>query len=152
MSLLPYPLILSTKGNGTGTVKKFTTMGEIKRILYRDLLEILESHRNFAEAGYFYIMDKRFIRQQGLDEMYSKILTKEKIEEIIRSTEPKHCVEIFNSANEKQKEIIVELLIDKLATGSSVDLNVVDAISRASKVDISKLAEDAKGVQSKAEE
>jgi len=141
MSLLPFALNLTTREGGQGSVKRFAKFGEIKNILYRDLLDIIEVNKNFLEAGYFYIMHPRFVRQNGLDDIYSKILTKEKIEEVLE-TNPKTCVDLYTSANEKQQEIIVQLLIDKIkANPDSVNLNVVDRISRLAKKDISKLAE-----------
>lgn len=144
MSLLPYNLNLSTKEGGQGNVKKFTSFGEIKRILYRDLVEIIEVHRNFLESGYFYIMSPQLIRQHGLDDIYSKILTKEKIENIL-SAQTDNVVDLYASANEGQQEIIIQLLIDKVRDNpESVNLNVIDRISRVSKVDIAKKAEEAR--------
>lgn len=146
MSLLPYNLNLATQEGGQGAVKKFTKFGEVKRILYKDLVEILEVHRNFVEAGYFYIMNPQLIRYHGLDDVYEKILTKEKIEEII-STESDAAVDLYSSTNEKQQEIIVQLLIDKiLLEPQNVNLNFIDKISRLSKVDIYKRAEEIKAI------
>lgn len=144
MSLLPYNLNLSTLEGGQGSVKKFNKFGEVKRILYKDLVEILEVHRNFVEAGYFYIMNPQLIRYHGLDDVYEKILTKEKIEEVI-STDSDAAVNLYTSANEKQQEVIVQLLIDKINTNpDSVNLNYIDKISRISKIDIYKRAEELK--------
>ena len=146
MSLLPYNLNLATQEGGQGAVKKFTKFGEVKRILYKDLVEILEVHRNFVEAGYFYIMNPQLIRYHGLDDVYEKILTKEKIEEII-STESDAAVDLYSSTNEKQQEIIVQLLIDKiLLEPQNVNLNFIDKISRLSKTDIYKRAEEIKAI------
>jgi len=148
MSLLPYTLNLSTREGGQGVVKKFTKFGEVKKILYRDLVEIMEVHSNFVQAGYFYILNPSLIRHHGLDDAYSKILTKEKIEEILL-TNSDECVNLYNSANEKQQEIIIELIVDKVRDNpNSVNLNVVDKISRISKVDIVRKAEDSRELQS----
>lgn len=142
MSLLPYNLNLSTQEGGQGSVKKFTKFGEVKRILYRDLVEILEVHRNFVEAGYFYIMNPQLIRYHGLDDVYEKILNKESIEEII-STSSEHAVDLYSTANNKQQEIIIQLLVNKIKDNpDSLNLNIIDKISRISKVDIFKKAEE----------
>jgi hypothetical protein len=144
MSLLPYPLNLSTKEMGQGSIKKFTKFGEIKRIMYKDLVDILEVHANFLEAGYFYILNPALIRHHGLNDVYSKILTKDKIEEILLANS-EECVSLYNSANEKQQEIIIQLLIEKVRNNSEgVNLNMVDRLSRASKVDIMKKAIEGK--------
>lgn len=144
MSLVPYNLNLSTQEMGQGSIKKFTKFGEVKRIIYSDLVDIMEAHPNFMEAGYFYILHPGLIRHHGLNDVYSKILTKEKIEEIL-ATNSEDCVPLYVSANAKQQEIIVQLLIEKIKDNpESVNLNIVDKISRISKIDISKKAEDAR--------
>jgi hypothetical protein len=145
MSLLPYKLNLSTKEGGQGDVKKFTKFGEVKNILYKDLVDIIEVDRSFMEAGYFYILDPLVIRQHGLDETYSKILTKEKIDEILNNVNTEYCIDLYNSANPEQQRVIVQLLIEKMKIDpSSVNLYTVDRISRLSKIDITNRAEDEK--------
>ena len=140
MSLLPFPLILSTRRGGQGNVKRFDSFGEVKRVIYRELVDIMEAQKSFLQNGYFYIMDSRVIRQHGLDDMYENILSKEKIEEIL-STASNSVVELYESANKRQQEIIVDMLVDKVKTNpDSVNLNVIDRISRLSDVDISRRA------------
>jgi len=114
MSLLPYRLNLSTKEGGQGDIKKFTKFGEVKNILYKDLVDIIEVNRSFMEAGYFYILDPVVIRQHGLDEVYSKILTKEKIEEILNNVNTEYCIDLYNSSNSNQQKVIVQLLVEKV--------------------------------------
>lgn len=136
MSLLPYTLVLSTQSMGRGTVKKFEKFGEIKRILYKDLVDIMDVNPNFMKSGYYYILDQKVIRAHGLDEYYEKILTKDKIEEII-SSNSKNGLELYKSSNPGQQEIIVKLLIEQVVKNpDSVDMNLIDSISRESKVDI----------------
>jgi hypothetical protein len=142
MSLLPYSLNLSTKEGGQGNVKKFTHFGEIKKILYKDLIDIMEVNSNFMQSGYFYILSPDVIREHGLDEIYSKILTKEKIDEILQ-TNSAESVSLYESANDAQKEIIISLLIEKIHTNpDSVDFNMIDRISRAANIDIRKKAQE----------
>ena len=135
MSLVPYPLNLSTKEKGAGKTFKFSSFGETKNILYQDLLEIMESHRRFVENGYFFILDSRVVRMQGLDEAYPKILTKDKIEAILSGSA--NYMEFYRSCNDSQKKIIVNMIVDKLFEDEdSLDLNMVDKISRESGVKI----------------
>jgi len=152
MSLIPHTLNLSTKGGGQGSIKRFTKFGETKNILYRELVDIIENHRNFMEAGYFYILNSDVIRLHGLDEIYTKILTKEKIEDII-STKGDECIELYKAANLQQKEIILELLIEKTFNDiDSINLNIIDKISRDSGVDILEKAENRKKLMEEKEE
>lgn len=136
MSLVPHILNLSTEPNGNGKVKRFESFGQVKRVLYRDLVGIIDSNTKFTEAGYFYILDPDVVRQHGLDDIYANILTKEKMEEIL-NTNGDNASKLFETANSRQKEIIIELIIGKLLEDpDAVDLNVVDRIARISKVDI----------------
>jgi hypothetical protein len=145
VSLIPHRLNLSTREAGQGDIKKFLKYGEVKNILYKDLVDIMEVNRNFMEAGYFYILNPDVIRKHGLDEIYSKILTKEKIDEIVNNTNSEHCIELYKSANKEQQKIIVELFIEKIKENpDSVNLNTVDTISRISKINIIGKAEDSK--------
>lgn len=147
MSLIPFRLNLSTQEFGTGNVKKFNRFGEVKSILYKDLVDIMEVHSNFLESGYFYILDPRVIRQHGLDDVYSKILTKEKIDEILETTSDQ-CVSFYSSANEEQQRVIIQLLVDRvLENPESLNLNTIDEISRISGIDILKRVNDVRESQ-----
>jgi len=75
-------------------------------------------------------MSQRCIMASGLEEVYEKMLTKEKILEIINCTNVDIAVELFKSANDNQRDLIVEMLINKIIEGASIDLNFLDRISR----------------------
>lgn len=144
MSLLPYNLNLSTRAGGQGRLVRFTRFGEVKPILYKDLVDIMEANSNFLEAGYFYILNPALIRHHGLGDVYSKILTKEKIEEVLGANSDE-SLRLYESANAKQQEVIIQSLIDRVVDSpASLNLNMVDKISRASGVDIVKRAEEAR--------
>lgn len=148
ISLLPYRLNLATKEGGQGDIKKFTRFGEVKNILYKDLVDIIEVNRTFVEAGYFYILNPDVIRQHGLDEAYSKILTKEKIEEILNNTNSEYCVDLYKSANIDQQKVIVQLFVEKMKTSpEKANLYTVDRISRLSGTDITARAEAEKAFE-----
>lgn len=142
MSLLPFTLNLSTKEGGQGNIKKFTKFGEVKRILYKDLVDIMDANPQFLSAGFYYILDPRVIRAHGLDEVYSKILSKEKIEDIL-SANSEEGLSLYNSANEEQQKVIVDLMVNKLVEDpKSINLNIIDSISRASGIKITDKVED----------
>lgn len=143
MSLLPYSLNLSTKERGQGKTIKFDSFGQVKKVLYKDLLDIFEVHRNFMEFGYFVILDKRVLKAHGLQETYANILTKEKIDEILNGS--KGSIDLYKSCNEQQQKVIVSMVIEKVRDNpDSIDLNMVDQLSRVSGVNIAGKAEDAR--------
>ena len=128
MSLCANKLNLSTDKGAKGHHYGFERFGETKKISYGDIVAINENHRNFKEAGYYIILDDKIVEEEGLTEIYSKILNKEKIESII-ANEP-DAMELFQSTNPKQQKIIVDMIVLKLVNGEYIDQNLVLAIDR----------------------
>jgi hypothetical protein len=151
MSLIPYRLNLCTKEKGQGKIYRFDSLYQVKRIIYSDMVDILEVNREFLEAGYFIILNPKLIRSHGLDDTYDKILTKEKIEQIWDGTD--ESIALFTIANKKQQDVIAEIVVDKLVHASGViDLNLVDKLSRISGINIAQKAENAKALMNPVEE
>ena len=146
ISLCPYQMNLNTRKRGQGKTFTFKGFGEVKRILYKDLVDILEVYRHFLEKGLFYILSRKVIRKNGLDEIYTGILNKETIESIVHGTDKDTMISLIKSANESQKEIIVHMLIDRMIAGEEIDYNLVDKITRASGIDINKKYEESKAM------
>jgi len=144
MSLCPHPLNLSTgRERGHKTVR-FARFGEVKRILYKDLVDIIENHPTFTEEGLYYILNKDVIRRHGLDDAYAKILTKEKIE-LVFSENNDTSIALFKSANPRQKSTITDMIIAKYREDEeSVDKNIIHIVSKDTGIDIITLAEEGK--------
>jgi len=130
MSLNPYELNLTTERNGRGKIFSFKTFGEVKNILYGDLVLIVETHGSFLNQGRFVILDRRVIRRHGLDESYGKLLTKENFEAILdgrlsnnSSGNQSDAVKLFEGANDVQREAVSRIFVDKILAGEDVDLN-----------------------------
>ena len=122
---------------------RFKNFGEVKRIMYSDLVRIMENHANFLENGYFVILNKNVVRKHGLNDVYSKILTKEKIDRILEGNQT-DAVNLFSTANNKQQEVIVKHIIDRGVKGFSVDLNLLDRLSRIIGYNIQQKIEEGK--------
>lgn len=132
MSLCPHVLNLTTEQKGRGKLFMFKSFGEVKRILYSDVVKIMENHSNFLHDGLFIILNNKVVRRHGLDEVYQKILTKEKINAILDG-EQSDAVNLFKSTNPNQQKIIIDIIVAKLVDGLYLDLNLIDRISRAYK-------------------
>ena len=142
--LCPMPLNLSTLGRGKGKVFKFSTgYGEVKRILYGDLVMVMEEHPNFLNEGYFFIADRRVVRKHGLDDIYDKILSKQKIDEII-SGDKNVALDILRGASPKQQEFVCDLIIGKLISEQPIYLNLVHRVSDIAGIRILEKVEEAK--------
>ena len=133
ISLCSNVLNLSTKPYGRGKVFSFKKFGDSKKMLYSELLDVIETSPHFLEAGYFFIMDYRVINSLNYTEMYEKILTKEQMERIFENSED--ALKLFETANEKQQENIVKFFIDKIYEGQKVDFNLISNISRISNIE-----------------
>lgn len=140
MSLLNNKLNLSTQPHGRGKTFSFDRFGEVKNILYSDLIEINNNQKNFMEAGYYYILDDRVIDAENLADVYEKILDKKQIESIISNKEG--AVAMFQKANPKQQNVIVGFITEKILNGEVIDFNIVNEINKACSVDINKKVQD----------
>lgn len=147
MSLTPYQLTLTTEPYGRGKKFDFHNFGEVKRILYHHLTDIMEEHPNFVNEGYFVILNKDVVRKHGLDDVYAKILTKEKLELIFAGNDS-DAVNLFKACGDAQRQFIVNMIHDKMLKGEFVDLNLLDRFSRiidpSGEYSIAKIGEDMK--------
>jgi hypothetical protein len=139
MSLLDNRLNLSTRDHGLGRTYSFDEFGETQDILYSDLMEINSHHRNFLQAGYYYILDDRVIALAGKNEAYKHILTKDQIERILSNEND--ALSLFQKSNPKQQEVIIKFISKKIINNENVDYNLVDKLSKASGIDIKAKAE-----------
>jgi len=143
MSLCSHTLNLSTKAGNLGKTFTFEKFGEVKRILYGDLQLIMERHRNFLRNGLFIILNEEVIRNNGLDEAYESILTKENIDKILSGNES-DAVTLLKIANPKQQQIIVQLFTDKILNGEVVEHNFLHRLSGVVGFSIEDRAKDIK--------
>lgn len=146
MSLTPFYLTLTTQEFGRGKKFNFEKFGEVKRILYHDLVDIMEQHQNFLNEGYFVILNQDVVRKHGLDDVYSKIITKEKFDAIINGENQSDAVNLFKACGDAQRENMSLILINKIVAGEFVDLNLLDRLSRIIGYNIVERAEETKRV------
>jgi hypothetical protein len=105
----------------------------------------MEVHPNFLNEGFFYIMDKRVIRSHGLDEIYENILTKEQIENSLDNLD--QCIELFKVANDNQRKLIIDMLVDRIVEGHDVDRNIIDRLSRTSNIKIEEIIKERNNIE-----
>jgi len=141
MSLVNNPLNLGTRPHGKGKIFRFENFGDIKSMFYSELLEVIENHPNFFQAGYFFILDNRVIEENNWHETYGKILSKEQMESVYNNADG--AIALFKTSNAKQQNVICDYFIDRIIMGKPVDRNLIAEISEISGVDI---LERAKGM------
>jgi len=141
ISLIPWQLNLTTESKGRGTRYTFDHFGQIKRIIYSDLVKIIELYQHFLNDGIFYILDKRVIRRHITEEISTKILSKEMIDSIYLNTSSNDTFTLYLSANETQQGVIRQMLIDNIIAGKFVDSNLIYKIDQKSGINIQESAD-----------
>jgi hypothetical protein len=153
-SICPTLLTLSTEPKGRGINYTWNEFGEVRQIVYGDLQKIIQNHgsglyTDFIRKGYVYINNPAVVKKSGLKEIYKKLLSKEQIDEVLKCHPEvdgvSKSVELFESTIKSQQKLIALMLIDKIARGASLDLNVVDKIKRISDIDIAEKANSTQG-------
>ncbi|MFZ2992526.1 MAG: hypothetical protein WA061_02310 [Microgenomates group bacterium] len=147
MSLFMGKLNLSTEGFGKGHKYWWSEFGQKKTVPYSDLAQIINAEESLLGKGYFYIMDERVIKKHGLTQTYESILDKKKLEQVF-SLSP-NAVELYQSANQPQKDIMNTFIIQKIVKDESIDLNVVNKISKVAGFDLFSKAQELKERQNK---
>lgn len=122
---------------------RFTEFGEIKRVQYSVLLEILDRNENFYKNGLFIILDEEVVKKLGYEDL--NVLNKDQIERTIDSTcKTEDAFELYKNGSDRQKSTIVDVLISNIRDGKDVNQNLVRLIERESKIKITEKAEEAK--------
>ena len=142
MSLCFNKLNLSVEPNGKGRNHSFSEFGQVKRIPYADLANIINSQERFMSAGFFYIMDSRVLEKHNLQELYETILSKDTLEKVFSLS--KEAITLYQKANNSQRELIHRFFLNKIVKDELLDLNVVSEISKISGIDLLSQGRDAK--------
>lgn len=131
-SLTKGELCLNVRGR---TVISFNKYGDIKPILYSELMSIVNSNRTFAETGAFYIIDDASVYYLGLSRFYENLLSYEQIESL-ESWDDELLKSFLPKISDRQKRVIASLFAMKIFKDEKVDRNKVDIISKYCGIDI----------------
>lgn len=139
-----------TKGelclNVNGSVAiNFDKYGDIKPVLYSELMNIVNNNRLFAEEGAFYIMDDASVKYLGLSRYYDNILSYDEIESL-ESYPDDELRTIVPKISDFQKDVVSLVLANRIYNNEQVDRNKVEVISKACEIDIAKRAREMKEI------
>lgn len=118
--------------------KRFATFnkyGDEARVLYRDLIQIVNMNHKFAEEGYFEIEDASAVHYLGMEYAYKNIIKYKDIENICKYPDEKVRTLIEN-ASDYQKNLVVNRVAYQIVNGQNVDYNKVNLINSMCSVDI----------------
>lgn len=139
-----------TKGelclNVNGSVAiNFDKYGDIKPVLYSELMNIVNNNRLFAEEGAFYIMDDASVKYLGLSRYYENILSYDEIESLESYSDEELRV-IVPKISDFQKDVVSLVFASKIYNDEPVDRNKVEIISKSCEIDIAKRAREMKEI------
>lgn len=130
---------LKTSNDGSARHFRFEKLGQTIPIIYEHLINCINTDRWLFEDGLIYISDPNVIREQCLEDAYKKFLTPETIENIL-DFDINVIIDMVISTTPAIQESIIDLVVDKLNHGGSIDMNKVNAIGTACNVNIMELA------------
>lgn len=130
---------LKTSNDGSARHFRFEKLGQTIPIIYEHLINCINTDRWLFEDGLIYISDPNVIREQCLEDAYKKFLTPETIENIL-DFDMNVIVDMVTSTTPAIQETIIDLVVNKLNHGGSIDMNKVNAIGTACNINIMELA------------
>lgn len=132
---------LRTNASGSGKTFRFDKFGHSISITYSDLQDVIATDRTFIEEGTVYICDADVVRNNYLDDCYSKFLSVDKITNIL-SFSKNDIVDMVSNTTESIQETIISIIVKKINNNEYVDMNKVEAIGKSCKIpcDIPSLA------------
>lgn len=127
--------LCNTSNRSVGKLLTFSKFGQIKSVLYHDLVDFVNNERKFAEQGYFYILDKNAVYSLGLSAEYDKLVDANIMNNILNYHDSEiHA--IVSSMTRAQQETLVNLLADKLYNDENLDRNKIEIINKIVGIDI----------------
>ena len=124
---------LKTKPGGDGKIFRFDKFGHSVTITYTDLQDIISTNRSFIEDGIVYICDEDVIKNNYLENAYSKFLTIETINNIFSFPKDK-IIDMIKNTTEELQDSVISFIIKKINNNEYVDMNKVDAIGKSCKI------------------
>ena len=121
--------------NDGRSILHFDKFGQTKSCLYSRLTDIVNNDSSFAENGLFYICDPSAVYHLGLSDVYSRLFNLDVITHICSHSD-KEIEEIVNTMNDVQKQVLVQNIVYRTASGENFDLNKVNLISKLTKINI----------------
>lgn len=135
------PNKLNLVGSDGNVLFAFDNMYEEQYIDYASLKEIVRANRDMAKSGRFYILDERVVNKLRLKNNYKNILTPEQLKKLFAVSADK-AVDLYNLANDMQRQTIIELVKQAKFNSENVDYNLLRELSELSGIDLMN-AEDA---------
>lgn len=134
-------LVLSTDGNGVGTVYRFDNFGDVHDIPFADLKDIVKNKPRFAKEGAYYISNAQAVKKLRLTREYENIVDNKLFEHIL-DEKSDVVINTYKNAPKLQQEQIVSMIEEKIDKGQDVDGNILVKIGKLCGKDFLRVEED----------
>ena len=134
-------LVLSTDGNGMGTIYRFDNFGEVHDIPFADLKDIVKNKPRFAKEGAYYISNAQAVKKLRLTKEYENIVDSKLFEHIL-DEKSDVVISTYKNAPKLQQEQIVSMIEEKIDRGQDVDGNILVKIGKLCGKDFLRVEED----------
>ena len=134
-------LVISTEGNGIGTVYRFEKFGDIHDIPFGDLKLIVKNNSKFAKQGVFYIANENVVKKLRLNRDYETIVTNKLFSHLL-DEKADVIIKAYENAPRLQQKQIVAMIEERLANNKEVDGNVLVKIGKLCGRDFLRVTED----------
>lgn len=134
-------LVLSTDGNGMGTIYRFDGFGEVHDIPFADLKDIVKNKPRFAKEGAYYISNAQAVKKLRLTREYESIVDNKLFEHIL-DEKSDIVINTYKNAPKLQQEQIISMIEEKINKGQDVDGNVLVKIGKLCGKDFLRVEED----------
>src|SRR5574344_677548 len=126
--------------NGTAVLRGYSFWKLEGRFASRTFLEreariIVNNMPNMIRSGMVYITDAQFVEDNDLSEVYLNILSDKDLKELL-SHDASYVVDVYKNVSDGQKNIIIDMIVDKVLAGEKVDNNVLVELGRLSGKDL----------------
>jgi hypothetical protein len=129
VSLTVGKLVISTLGNGLGTVYRFEEFGQVQDIPFGDLKDIVKNKPKFAKGGAYYIANEEAVKKLRLTKDYENIIPDGMFETLLAQN-PNVVVDAYKTAPKFQQEQVVSLIEEKLEHKAEIDANILMKIGK----------------------
>jgi len=122
-------------------VLKGSTIWKIEgQFNYRDFMEteaaiIVSNMGEMIRAGSCWIADAEFVDTHNLTEVYKYLLSDDTLKNLF-DRDAKYVIESYKMANDNQKQIILDMIGEKIDKGEQVDANILLTIGKLSGRDL----------------
>ena len=106
-----------------------------RTFLEREARIIVNNMPNMIRSGMVYITDAQFVEDNDLSEVYLNILSDKDLKELL-SHDASYIVDVYKNVSDGQKNIIIDMIVDKVLAGEKVDNNVLVELGRLSGKDL----------------